>query len=241
MFSNFGLIVANTSRSRAYLAALEKNSLLPSWVILLDIESPDIMPGQVNLTCKKPLLYDPNWPECNFDVAEPITSLLDRLGLLYVIANTNDINDSKVIRLLNNSKLDMFVYSGYGGVLLSNKILSLGKKFLHVHGGFLPDFKGSTTNYYSILKEGCIGATSIFLTSEIDSGPIIIRRKFDAPINRFEMDHFYDSAARARVLVETLKIILSNRMIKDDIQQNGKGEIYYIIHPVLKAIAIFGK
>ena len=79
------------------------------------------------------------------------------------------------------------------------------EKFLHVHGGFLPDYKGSTTNYYSLLAEGSVGATAIFLTVEIDSGPILNRCKFPVPPDTLEIDHIYDSAARAKVLIQTLK------------------------------------
>ena len=49
-------------------------------------------------------------------------------------------------------------------VLLKEKILDTGKKFLHIHGGYLPDYKGSTTNYYSLINENTIGASAIFLT-----------------------------------------------------------------------------
>ena len=241
MINNFGLILANTSRSRAYLAALEKNLILPSRVILLDADSPELIPGQFNLDIEVSALLDSDWPECSFDVSEPIIEVLNRLNLNYELATTNDINDLKVISLIKNSNLSLYVYSGYGGVLLGKKILSTGKFFLHIHGGFLPDYKGSTTNYYSILKERFIGASSIFLTSEIDSGPILVRKKFDVPLNRFEMDHFYDSAARARVLVETLKLILSDKLKKKEGLCSSNNQIYYIIHPVLKAIAIFGE
>ena len=43
--------------------------------------------------------------------------------------------------------------------------LNIEKKFLHVHGGYLPDYKGSTTNYYSLINENTIGASAIFLTT----------------------------------------------------------------------------
>ena len=46
MLDNIGLIAANTSRSRAYLAALERNNLLPSWCLLLDDESQKTKIGQ---------------------------------------------------------------------------------------------------------------------------------------------------------------------------------------------------
>ena len=59
-------------------------------------------------------------------------------------------------RKLKEAGPEIIIYSGYGGVILKEKVLSQGKKFLHVHGGFLPQYKGSTTNYYSILNEGYI-------------------------------------------------------------------------------------
>ena len=51
-------------------------------------------------------------------------------------------------------------------------------KFLHIHGGYVPAFKGSTTNYYSLLAEGQLGASAIFLTEDLDSGPKLHRQKF---------------------------------------------------------------
>jgi len=39
LMKDVGLILANTSRSRAYLAALVRHNLHPSWVLLLDDDS----------------------------------------------------------------------------------------------------------------------------------------------------------------------------------------------------------
>ena len=58
-------------------------------------------------------------------------------------------------------------------------------------------------------------------------------------IKRDQLDHFYDSAIRSRVLVMTLKNLQNN--IKNDSEiDNSKGDTYYIIHPILKHIAILG-
>ena len=113
------------------------------------------------------------------------------------------------------------------------------EKFLHVHGGYLPDYKGSTTNYYTLLAEKSVGASSIFLTLDIDSGPILNRCKFPVPPDALELDHIYDSAARAKVLIQTLKDYQAKgefSYIKND--KTEKANLYYIIHPVLKHLAI---
>ena len=244
MLDNVGLIAANTSRTRAYLAALERNKLLPSWCLLLDDESKKIKIGQTRRNSSKTQNIDLNensWSESNFDPTLPLEPWLERLGLNYVKSNTQDIHSDEIVDLIKSSKPDVLIYSGYGGVLLKKSVLDCGKKFLHVHGGFLPDYKGSTTNYYSLLSEGSVGASAIFLTADIDSGPILSRCKFPVPPDAVELDHIYDSAARAKVLIQTLKKYQEKgelSYLKED--KTGNANLYYIIHPVLKHLAILG-
>ena len=240
MMLEFGMIAADTARTRAYLQAMVRNNLLPSWVLVLDDGRNQNMPGQA-LAGSSVLDYDPDWPEANFDPCTPLTPWLDSHGLSYTMAGSSDINDPAVISTITQSDPDTLIYSGYGGVILRLPILETGKKFLHVHGGYLPEFKGSTTNYYSILADRFIGASSIFMTEDIDGGPIIRRRKFPLPKRVEHMDFIYDSAVRARVLVETLEDAYQEGHWNFESPNNSGGNTYYIIHPVLKHLAILCK
>lgn len=243
MLSEVGLIAANTSRSRAYLAALERHSLLPAWTLLLDDGSQEAMPGQAAETVKLLSTFphrDSCWSEAAFDPAAPLQPWLKRLGLAYTLAGSRDINAPGVVELIARSAPSVLIYSGYGGALLRRELLACGKQFLHVHGGYLPDFKGSTTNYYSLLAENALGASALFLTAEIDSGPVLFRRRFPPPCERTEIDHRYDAAARARVLIDTLQAYRANGEWRFDLPDNRGGSTYYIIHPVLKHLAILG-
>ena len=232
----FGIIIADTSRSRAYISSLLKNELKPSWILLLDdLSSDKILPGKPKY--KQKIETDQNWPEANFDPNEPIIKLLKRYNLEFDIANSKNINDEKVIQLIKKCEPRVIIYSGYGGAILRDKILSIDKDFLHIHGGYLPKYKGSTTNYYSLLKDNSIGASAIFLTKELDQGPIFCRYKTKINIKRNKLDHIYDSAIRSRVLIDTLKYF-KNNYPNYDYLENMEGETYYIIHPVLKHIAI---
>ncbi|MBK7901048.1 MAG: hypothetical protein IPJ99_17335 [Betaproteobacteria bacterium] len=239
MPNDFGLIAADTSRTRAYLATMERRGLLPSWVLLLDADTPAAMPGQGG---ESPFAVeaDPDWPEADFDPTAPLRSWLDRLCLPVTVANSRDINAPSVVALIAHSTPEVLVYSGYGGALLRDAVLATGKRFLHVHGGYLPEFKGSTTNYFSLLAEGAIGASAIFLTAEIDCGPVLNRRRFRPPAVRSRMDHVYDAAARARVLVETLDTWRREGVWTFELPENAGGDTYYVIHPVLKHLAILG-
>lgn len=239
MSHEFGLIAADTSRSRAYLAAMERHGLLPAWVLLLDADTPAVMPGQA-LAGAVEAFADAAWPEADFDPSAPLRLWLQRLGLSYAVSGSRDINDPSVVDLIARDAPEILVYSGYGGALLRHPVLATGKRFLHVHGGYLPDFKGSTTNYFSLLAEGIIGASAIFLTAEIDCGPVICRRRFAPPASRADIDHVYDSAARARVLIDTLDAWRRDGDWTLELSDNVGGDTYYIIHPVLKHLAILG-
>lgn len=243
MLNDIGMIAADTSRTRAYLAALERHDLLPSFVLLLIDTSIQIMPGQIDREAEQPRFSNTFsnqsvWSEADFDQTTPLVQWLERLRVHFKISDCREINDKSVIDLIAHAEPSVFIYSGYGGSLLRKEVLSCGKQFLHVHGGYLPNFKGSTTNYFSLLVEDTIGASSIFLTEEIDGGPILIRRHFPPPPDRNMIDHIYDSAARAKVLVETLDNYRNQGSWSYMLPVNSGGETYYIIHPVLKHIAI---
>ena len=222
--NKIGMILADTSRSEYYLKALIKNKLIPNYVLILLNLSNTIIAGQKKITSKKKII-----------------NLLKSANINYETTINDNINSNDVIKLIKNRSEKVFIFSGYGGALLKEKILNIGKKFLHVHGGYLPDYKGSTTNYYSLINENKMGASAIFLTKDIDSGPILLRKKFSAPKNRKEIDHIYDSEVRAKVLIACLKkyILLGNWEYKK--KNNQGGETFYIIHPVLKHLAILSK
>lgn len=220
--NNIAMIASDTTRTQYYIKELIRSELLPKYVLLLLNDSEDLLPGQRKNKAGGELM-----------------ALLDKKNIQYDIAPNNDINSNEVARMILNRPESVFIFSGFGGVLLSNKTLELGKKFLHVHGGYLPEYKGSTTNFYSLINENTMGASSIFLTKEIDCGPILLRKKFLAPEDRTEIDHIHDSKVRSKVLIKTLEKYKKSGRWDVELDDN-QGETFYIIHPVLKHLAILG-
>lgn len=237
-----GMVAADTTRTRAYLHALIRHQLLPSYVLVLEDPDSLLLPGQLARTTSPPNCdtADNDWSEADFDTGIPLRQLLDAAAIEYEAAPSRDINDPSVVALIARRPELVMIYSGYGGVLLKANVLASGKRFLHVHGGYLPAYKGSTTNYYSLLAENAMGASAIFLTEQIDSGPILLRRTFAAPADRTGIDHVFDSAARAKVLVEVLQLYATAGDWGVSLENRG-GDTYYVIHPVLKHIAILAR
>jgi methionyl-tRNA formyltransferase len=218
------MVAADTTRTKYYIEELIKSELLPHYVLLLLNSTSELLPGQKEVKTENELI-----------------KLLSDAGIKYDIASNSSINSDEVVIAIANRPEQVFIFSGYGGVLLKEKILDTRKKFLHIHGGYLPDYKGSTTNYYSLIDENTIGASAIFLTKEIDCGPILLRKKFSPPKDRTEIDHNSDSEVRAKVLIECLQNYVNSGSWEYDLENNHGGEIFYIIHPILKHLAILGK
>ena len=215
------MVAADTTRTKYYLRELIRNKFFPTYVLLLLNYNEKLLPGQDSGESERELV-----------------ELLKNAGIEYEISPNSDINSNEVLTIISNRVELVFIFSGFGGVLLGDDILSSGKKFLHIHGGYLPDYKGSTTNYYSLINENTIGASSMFLTKEIDCGPVLLRKKFSPPKNRTEIDHIYDSEARAKVLIETLEYYVESGSFNFELENNKGGETFYIIHPVLKHLSI---
>lgn len=120
------------------------------------------------------------------------------------------INDPALCAAVAAAKPRLVVFSGTGGELVGPGILGLGAPVLHIHSGWLPDDRGSTTVYHSLLRRGDCGVTALFLDVGIDTGAIVARRRYPAPTAGTDIDHLYDGAIRADLLVHVLGQFLQN-------------------------------
>ena len=79
--------------------------------------------------------------------------------------------------------------------------------------------------------------SSIILNEGIDSGKVIHRASYELDFDARLIDYVYDPLLRANHLIDTLKKLqLSNTVAKKQPELDAR--TFYIIHPVLKHIAI---
>jgi len=239
MKNNFAAIISDTSRSKIYLSLLIKKGLIPNYVLYMRDKSK--IKFKKNQSFKFTLQHGRKRIYENLLIEYDIIKILNNNKINFEVLETIDIHEKKVINKIKNRKERFFIYSGYPGVILKKEIINLKKTFIHVHGGYLPKYKGSTTNYYSILKENKIGASSIIMSSGIDEGPILKKKYFLPPKKKYQMDKYYDSFARGVILIETIKKFDKLQKIKQSRSETQNYPIYYIIHPVLKHISILEK
>ena len=130
----------------------------------------------------------PNWfapkrpaPEKyrTFDPEETVVETLERAGLSYEGVAPTSINDPVLVDAVARCPSYYVLFSG-GGILRKD-MLSLHKKFLHIHPGIVPDFKGEIPVHWSILLAGSCGASASFMADGLDEGDVIATRTFDPP------------------------------------------------------------
>jgi len=235
---NILFLAANTARSQGYAQALiNAGYALTSAILInkLDQKAPGQIKADTNIegiNGTKDNLFYPNF-------AIPLIDSLRILSQRVYLVNSGTVNDKTIINIIKSANPDLVIYSGFGGEIVKSEVLSIGPRLLHMHSGYLPKYRGSTTVYYSILREKRCGVSAILLREEIDVGEIVKRIWFDAPSKDINVDYSYDVAIRAHTLVQVLDEWRENKAFTSIKEQSMcEGEVYYVIHPLLKHLAI---
>ena len=234
---SFIAVLARTTRSQTYLQSLVKSKVFPSYVVILDErpDAPKIRPENREIQKFTDTQYV--FGQACLNIQESLDGTLSAIGIPFDIIAEPNINSPTVVKLIDAREERHVIASVYGGQILKKDILSLGKFFIHAHTGLLPHYRGSTTIYYSLLNEGSIGATSIFLDDGIDTGQVIYKQSYKLNFDPRLIDHVYDSLIRAHHMVNTIKA-LKSKHIAIEKHVDPDSHTYYVIHPVLKHVAI---
>jgi len=230
-------LATETARSKAYAQAFQAHGFRIQQTVVFDTPGNRRLGNVTNLAVPEDdcvvALPDLSVPLLNTCAA--ISDKVERIS-------ADSVNDPQVLARIKQARRDgvsLVVYSGYGGQLVSRDILDCGIPFLHAHSGWLPDYSGSTTLYYSILNgDGC-GVSAILLTPNIDEGPVVARERYPLPPAAVNIDYFYDPAIRADLMVKALSEWSVNKDFANCVSQgDGLRHAFYVVHPVLKYLAL---
>lgn len=229
------MIASDSFRSRAYIQLLVKNEIIPNHIIIIS----DKKKSEISAPNTQDAIFQEYpWKDLIFDPLVSIYDTIKTYQIKFEKSSSYDINSDAFKKILQKRQENIYIYSGLPGVLLKEHLFKLNKFFLHSHGGYLPNYKGSTTNYYSLLENNTVAASTLFLNNKIDGGDVLKRFCVKLNDNRELIDNIFDPMIRAKVLIDTIKDRINNsRFIYSKIDET-KNKTYYIIHPVLKHVAI---
>jgi formyltetrahydrofolate deformylase len=123
--------------------------------------------------------------------------------------------EEKELEILQKYRIDLVILAKYMQVLSDNLIDKFSHKIINIHHSFLPAFIGAYP-YHQAYKRGVkiIGATSHYVSSELDAGPII-----EQDVSRItHRDTVEDLIRKGRdleriVLARGVRLHLQNRVI----------------------------
>ncbi len=126
-------------------------------------------------------------------------------------------HENLVIQIIEQYQPDIIVLAKYMRILTPNFIKKFNNKIINIHHSFLPAFIGANP-YRQAYDRGVkiIGATSHFVTADLDEGPIIAQ-------SVIPIDHTYSPKQMAQagrdvekvVLANALKLMLDDKIILD--------------------------
>ena len=107
-----------------------------------------------------------------------LRSLVEGFGVPYhyypITEETKPAQEAKQIELLEEQRIDLIVLARYMQVLSDEFVGRFSNRMINIHHSFLPAFPGARP-YHQAYERGVkiIGATSHYVTTELDQGPII--------------------------------------------------------------------
>ncbi|MEL3961436.1 formyltetrahydrofolate deformylase [Lysinibacillus endophyticus] len=180
------------------------------------------------LHCLRELLWEWQNGDLDTDIVVVISNhedarpIVESYGIpFYYIPANKDIRkevEAKQIQLMEEYNVDLLILARYMQILTPDFVGHFENRIINIHHSFLPAFIGAKP-YDRAHKRGVklIGATSHYVTNDLDEGPII-----EQDVER--VDHRDDvetlkkigSKIERRVLARAVKWHLENRVIVED-------------------------
>ncbi|MDF1859842.1 MAG: formyltetrahydrofolate deformylase [Verrucomicrobiales bacterium] len=131
---------------------------------------------------------------------EDLRSIADRFGIHFhyfpITKETKPEQESREIALLKEHGVDLVVLARYMQILSPLMTEAFPNRIINIHHSFLPAFPGARP-YHSAHKRGVklVGATSHYVTEDLDEGPIIAQGV--TPVSHSDAVHDFVRKGRA--------------------------------------------
>ena len=226
--SNFGFIYFPGPRASAYLKVLVEQECLPSTIIKMANPQGEHQQSRAqDFAHLGPILADLNQVVATYNIE-------------LIETTCTSINDQYIADLLTRATEKEWLFSG-GGILREH-LFQGDKRYLHVHPGMLPEEKGSTCFYYTLLTRGKVAASAFWLTPQLDAGQPICSSEFTVNMapeycTDTMADYWLDPYIRAATLRKALQ---QKTSVQEDYadREAQAPRAYYVIHPILRIKAL---
>jgi formyltetrahydrofolate deformylase len=174
--------------------------------------------------CLGDLLIKNEYGEINAEILAVIANHPDLESLVtkfnipfYYISHQNKSrkdHEGEILNILENYKPDYIVLAKYMRILTQNFVKLWENRIINIHHSFLPAFIGADP-YEQAFKRGVkiIGATSHFVTEQLDEGPIIVQEIINVD-HKYTVEDMKHAGREVEIvaLSKALKLVLEDRV-----------------------------
>jgi formyltetrahydrofolate deformylase len=132
--------------------------------------------------------------------------------------------EARVLRRLKEAEVDFVVLARYMQVLSPSFVEAFAGRIINIHHGFLPAFAGARA-YHQAYERGVkmIGATSHYVTDELDAGPIIAQQTL--PVGH--RDTIEDLVRKGRDLERVVLATAVRQHVQDKVLLSGNRTVVF--------------
>jgi methionyl-tRNA formyltransferase len=148
--------------------------------------------------------------------------LFDRTNLKYTLIN--NLNNYKALKILKNT--DIGLVCGFPYIFKPSQLRYSKYGYLNLHAGQLPKYRGgSPLNWQIINNEKYFGISIIKINKGIDTGDIVIQKKFKL-LRKYKIEdlHRISNKNFGKMLYRALNIIIKKKKLKK--QNNNKAQYF---------------
>ncbi len=157
--------------------------------------------------------------------SEYLKSVEDKSKPIFIAKG--EINKSNIVDKIVGLNPDLLVC--YGSSLIKSDLLrKFNNKFINVHLGLSPYYRGSGTNVWALIngEPDMVGATFMYINAGIDTGEIIHQIRADIFVG--DSPHSIGNRLIRKMTKTYADIISSFNFLEHSIQPSAEGKIYYI-------------
>ena len=180
----------------------------------------------VNMFDVLSIVIEPNHKERNNEIIEIANKY--KIDIL----SPNNPNNNNTSKLLKSYGADIFILAGYGKILKQNIIDIPTIMSINLHGGKLPDYRGSSPMNWALINgENKFSISIIKLDSGVDTGDILIEKSINISSNDTIAD--LHKKANREFVIALIKLInnLKNSIKTKRKQNKNLGSYYSIRRP----------
>ncbi len=170
---------------------------------------------------KKKLIYKHETQRHKYEIKSFKKYLIKSEKFRVIKVKKGAINNSSNINLIKKMKPDLIV--SYGCSIINEKLIKeFRNRFLNIHLGLSPYYKGAGTNFFPFVKNELhfLGATLMFINKGVDTGKIIHQIRPEIYLS----DNIQTIGNRIikKIISDTIKIISLKKLVASNLKTSYK-------------------